>query len=113
GDPNTGIPLRQGTVPRNFLRGFGATQWDAAVHRNIRLHDLLSLQFRAEVFNALNHPNFGPPSGDFGLGGFGVSSQMLGRSLSGSGGSVGVGALSPLYQMGGPRSAQFALKLVF
>ncbi len=112
-NPNTGIPLRQGTVPRNFLRGFGATQWDVALHRNIRLHDLVALQFRAEVFNFLNHPNFGPPSGEFGLGGFGLASQMLGRSLSGSAGSVGVGALSPLYQMGGPRSAQFALKLVF
>jgi len=113
GNLNTGIPLRQGTVPRNFLRGFGAAQWDVAVHRSIHVHDRLTFEFRAEAFNVLNHPNFGPPGGSFGLGGFGVSSQMLGRSLSGSAGSVGVGALSPLYQMGGPRSAQFALKMVF
>jgi hypothetical protein len=35
---------------------------------------------------------------------------MLGRSL----GSGGVnGGFNPLYQVGGPRSTQFALKLVF
>lgn len=111
GDPNTGIPSRQGTVPRNFLRGFGAAQWDVAIHRTIHLDGPVSLQLRAEGFNIFNHPNFGAPSGNFGLGGFGLSSQMLGRSLSS--GSLGVGALNPLYQLGGPRSGQFALKLFF
>jgi hypothetical protein len=110
-DPNTFFPLRQGNVPRNFLRGFGATQWDFAVHRDFPVHESLKLQFRAELFNVLNHPNFGPPSGQFGLGGFGLSSQMLGQSLAG--GTVGGGGLSPLYQIGGPRSAQLALKLLF
>jgi hypothetical protein len=111
-DPNTGSPLRQGTLPRNFLRGFGALQWDAGIHRDFPIHESLQLQFRAEVFNIVNHPNFGPPSGLFGRGGFGLSSQMLGQSLAGSG-STGSGAFSPLYQIGGPRSMQFALKLSF
>jgi hypothetical protein len=35
----------------------------------------------------------------------------LGQSLAG--GNVGSGALSPLYQLGGPRSIQLALKLSF
>jgi hypothetical protein len=110
-DPNTGLPLRQGTTPRNLLRAFNAAQWDFGVHRSFPIHERLKLQFRAELFNILNHPNFGPPSGAFGSGGFGVSSQMLGRSLSG--GNLSGGGLDPLYQVGGPRSAQFALKLTF
>jgi hypothetical protein len=110
-DPNTFIPLRQGNVPRNFLRAFGATQWDFAVHRDFPIHESLMLQFRAEMFNVVNHPNFGPPSGLFGIPGFGLSTQLLGQTLSGT--NVGAGALNPLYQIGGPRSIQFALKLQF
>lgn len=111
-DPNTFVPLRQGNVPRNFLRGFGATQWDFAVHRDFPIHESVKLQFRAEMFDVLNHPNFGAPNGGFGTNSFGVSSQMLGQSLSGFG-SAGSGSLSPLYQIGGPRSVQLALKLQF
>jgi len=110
-DPNTGNPQRQGTTPRNFLRGFGAAQWDFAVHRDFPIHESLHLQFRAEMFNVLNHPNFGPPIGQFGAGGFGISNQVLSQNLSGS--NLGGGGFSPLYQIGGPRSIQFALKLTF
>jgi hypothetical protein len=110
-DPNTGLPTRQGTLPRNALRGFSAAQWDFAVHRDFPIHESLKLQFRAEMFNVLNHPNFGPPSGSFGLGGFGVSSQLLGQSLNAT--NLGGGAFSPLYQLGGPRSIQLALKMTF
>ncbi len=109
--PNSGgTPLRQGNVPRNFLRGFGATQWDFAVHRDFPLREALKLEFRAEMFNLLNHPNFGPPSGQFGFGGFGVSRQTLAQALSGGGVS---GGFNPLYQIGGPRSIQLGLKFMF
>ena len=111
-----GLPTRQGNLGRNALRGFGVAQWDFAVHRDFPIHESVKLQFRAEMFNLLNHPNFGPPIGDLYLPSavnpqFGLSTQMLGQSLSG--GNVGSGALSPLYQLGGPRSIQLALKLFF
>jgi hypothetical protein len=114
-----GLPARQGDVPRNFLRGFGAAQWDFAIHRDFRLRESLRLQFRAEMFNVLNHPNFGQPRNQFGtpaaFGGFGLSTKMLGQYLDGGGGNsnVGGGSFSPLYQLGGPRSIQLALKLSF
>jgi hypothetical protein len=40
---------------------------------------------------------------------------MLGQYLDGGGhgSTIGSGAFSPLYQIGGPRSIQFALKLSF
>jgi hypothetical protein len=104
-------PARQGTLGRNALRGFGATQWDFAVHRDFPVSESVKLQFRAEMFNILNHPNFGPPNGGFGSPSFGLSSAMLGQSLAGT--TFGAGGLSPLYQIGGPRSMQFALKLSF
>jgi len=110
-DPTTGLPVRQGTLPRNALRGFGATQWDFAVHREFPIHESLKLQFRAEMFNVLNHPNFGPPDGNLDDLTFGRSTQMLGESLAG--GNLGSGAFDPLYQLGGPRSIQLGLKLLF
>jgi Carboxypeptidase regulatory-like domain/TonB dependent receptor len=110
-DPNTGNPTRQGSLGRNALRGFGATQWDLAVHREFPIRESLKLQFRTEMFNLLNHPNFGPPNSQFGAGGFGLASQTLSESLSS--GSLGSGGFNPLYQIGGPRSVQFALKLLF
>ncbi len=114
-DPPTdasGNPLRQGTLGRNALRGFGATQWDFAVHRTFPIHESITLQFRAELFNVLNHSNFAPPVADLNnRTQFGQSTQMLGRYLA-SFNQAG-GSFSPLYQMGGPRSVQFALKLHF
>ena len=87
------------------------TQWDFAVHRDFPIHENIKLQFRAEMFNVLNHPNFGQPDGVLSDPTFGVSQQLLGQYLSG--GLVGSGAFSPLYQVGGPRSIQLALKLQF
>jgi hypothetical protein len=113
-DPVTGNPLRQGNVPRNFLRGFGATQWDFAIHREFPIRESVKLQFRAEMFNLLNHPNFGPPISSWPFN-FGISKKTLGQFLDGGGGAsnVGGGAFSSLYQVGGPRSIQLALKLFF
>jgi hypothetical protein len=116
-DSGTGNPLRQGDAPRNFLRAFGAVQWDLAVHRDFPIRESLNLQFRAELFNVLNHPDFGPPNGQFlspafgGPAGFGISTQTLAQSLNGD--NLGAGAFNPLYQIGGPRSVQLALKLMF
>jgi hypothetical protein len=81
------------------------------VHREFPIHESLKLQFRAELFNVLNHPNFGPPDGNLTDPQFGQSTATLGRSLSG--GNLGSGAFDPLYQLGGPRSIQFGLKLSF
>jgi hypothetical protein len=112
---SNGNPTRQGDLGRNALRGFGAAQWDFAVHRDFPIHESLKLQFRAEMFNVLNHPNFGPPVGDLQSPQsvnpqFGLSTQTLADSL---GGPAGLGGFNALYQVGGPRSIQLALKLFF
>jgi hypothetical protein len=93
-----------GDAPRNFVRGFGAWQMDLAIRREFPLYERLKLQFRAEAFNVFNHPNFGTVDSHYGFTTFGLATQSLAQSL---------GGLSPLYQMGGPRSLQFALKVLF
>ncbi|HEY9401975.1 MAG TPA: carboxypeptidase-like regulatory domain-containing protein [Pyrinomonadaceae bacterium] len=104
------VPGRQGTLGRNSLRGFGFAQVDLALRRRFALTDRVGVQVRAEFFNALNHPNFGDPVNELGSSRFGESIQTLGKSL----GTGGVnGGLSPLYQVGGSRSIQLALRLDF
>lgn len=101
---------QQGDVGRNFLRGFSAHQLDLALRRQFFLTENVRVQFRAELFNALNTANFARPVSDLASGSFGQPTRTLARSL-GAGGSNG--GFNPLYQFGGARSAQFALKLLF
>jgi hypothetical protein len=112
----SGNPTRQGNLGRNALRAFGVWQWDLALHRDFPIRESLKLQFRAELFNVLNHPNFGPPLADLSnKTQFGLATQMFGQSLNGGsfGSNLGGGGFDPLYQIGGPRSMQFGLKVQF
>lgn len=95
---------RQGTLGRNVLRGFPVSQLDLSLRRQFNLTEKLNVQFRAEAFNLLNHPNFANPTGILTSAIFGRATQMLGS---------GLGGLSPLFQIGGPRSLQLALKFQF
>src|SRR5678815_3027247 len=52
----------QGTLGRNSLRGPGAWQLDVGLHRRFNLTERMNLEFRYEVFNVLNHPNFYIPT---------------------------------------------------
>jgi len=110
-DPITFAPLRQGNVGRNAFRGFGALQWDFAARREFGLGESRRLEFRAELFNVLNHPSFSNPVGDISSAFFGRSIQTLNQGLNGA--TVGAGGFNPLYQIGGPRSGQLTLKLQF
>lgn len=109
----TPVPLRQGTLGRNSLRGFGAKQWDFSLHRDFMLPKTLDLQFRAELFNIVNYPNFGGVNANFTTPlrpTFGQATETLAQSLGGGGSA---GGFNPLFQIGGPRSIQLALKLMF
>jgi len=95
---------RQGTLGRNAMAGFGLTQVDLSIARKFPITERISLQFRADAFNVLNHPNFTNPDGVL------VSPFLL---LSQSTLNTGLGGLNPLFQEGGPRSLQLSLKLAF
>jgi hypothetical protein len=101
---------QQGDFGRNVLRGFNAFQADIGGQRQFHLTEKTNLRFRAEFFNIFNHPNFGPPTNILTSPLFGRSTQTLANAL-GSGGANG--GFNPLYEIGGPRSIQLALKLQF
>lgn len=79
---------QEGTLGRDVLRGFPAWQVNGALRRQFRVCETTRIQFRAELFNLLNHPNFGPPNTSLASALFGQSTQMLSTSL-GSGGTSG------------------------
>lgn len=99
-----------GNAGRNILRNPGLEQFDASLLKSTRITERLTAQFRVEFFNLLNHSNFASPaaSGNNLL----TAGSSFGLSQETANMSVG-GLLSPLFNSGGPRSIQFALKLLF
>jgi hypothetical protein len=54
-----------GNAGRNILIGPGTTELDFSVFKNNhvrRISENFNIQFRAEIFNLLNHANFAPPT---------------------------------------------------
>lgn len=96
---------QQGTEGRNDIRGFGLTQFDLSLAKKFTLTERLHLQFRADAFNLLNHPNFTNPQA---LVFYGPTQQQSTMMLN-----QGLGGLNPLFQQGGPRSLQLSLRLTF
>lgn len=54
-----------GNAGPNIIRGPGINNLDLGLHKNFRFNEKRSLQLRVEAFNALNHPNFIGPSGNY------------------------------------------------
>ncbi|MBX3290075.1 MAG: TonB-dependent receptor [Acidobacteria bacterium] len=117
-DPNT-----SGTMQRNALRGFNLFQTDLTLRREFKLNERFRVQLRGEAFNIFNQANFGTnfsnnytairrqltggvPT-DTLFTNVGLSTFTLSNQLGGTGG------LNSLYTVGGPRSLQFAIKVLF
>ncbi len=84
-------------------------QQDIALRRDFPFTERVGLQFRIEAFNLLNHSIMGTVNNYLSMGAtgpnaFGVAINTLNGQL---------GGLNSLYQTGGPRSLQAALKLHF
>ena len=84
-----------GTVGRNSFVGPGFEDIDLSLIKNTKVTERMNVQFRADAFNFLNHPNYGQPSGTIG--------------------SVGVinSTRFPTGDSGSSRQMQLALKLQF
>jgi hypothetical protein len=95
----------EGDAGRNAARGFDAVQADMTLRRDFPFTERVGLQFRAEAYNIFNHPSFGSIYNSLDNGSlFGQAYTTLGSQL---------GGLSSIYQLGGSRSMQVALKLHF
>lgn len=114
-------PARQGNLERNSLQSFATRQVDLAVRRTFNLTESLRFQLRAEAFNVFNTANFNIPNSSCAtvcgtFANFGEATTTLGRGLSGNTGSTQSGpsaGFNSLYQIGGPRSLQFAVKIIY
>jgi hypothetical protein len=51
-----------GNLGRDTLIGPGVATWDFSALKDTSIHERLTLQFRAEIFNLLNHTNFNTPN---------------------------------------------------
>lgn len=100
----------QGTLGRNALNGFGASQLDLALRREFFVGEKRSLQLRVDAFNALNQANFADPIRFLASPLFGQSNSMLNLMLGT--GSPGSG-LAPIFQGGGARSLQIGVRFRF
>jgi outer membrane receptor protein involved in Fe transport len=94
-------PGTLGNLQRDFLWGPGITQFNWSLIKDTPIKEKAHLQFRAEFFNILNHPNFSLPNASAfvqGVNGGGSPNPTFGQILS---------TTTPARQI------QFALKLMF
>jgi hypothetical protein len=61
-----------GTAGRNVVLGPGLASLDLSMQKEVPIYDRAKLQFRLDVYNSLNHPNFALPGRIFGAANFGV-----------------------------------------
>jgi hypothetical protein len=97
----------QGNAGRNLARGFDAIQTDLALRREFKIGERLGVQLRLETFNLFNHPVFGS-----------IYSSRASNTLAQFGNAYNtqnsqLGGLNSLFQQGGPRSLQIALRIHF
>jgi hypothetical protein len=94
-----------GNMGRNIFRGPGFVNWDASIGKTWSLSERMKLQFRAEFFNLLNHPNFSSSS---------ISGELGDPSSVGlATATPDVEASNPVIGSGGSRHIQLGLKLVW
>jgi hypothetical protein len=102
--PLTGLAALGG--PPAQIPGPGFHRLDFSVFKNIPFNERVRMQFRAEMFNILNHPNFNAP----GFGGNGVVSIGGSTNFTSSNfGEIGSTRDAPYDS----RQIQFALKLYY
>jgi hypothetical protein len=87
-------------LPRNVLRGPTLTNLDIALAKTTSITERYKLEFRAEFFNALNHPEFAQPT-------------LLDGAANIESPTFGEITTTGTFRGATPRIGQFALRLTF
>jgi hypothetical protein len=95
-------------MSRGLLSGTPFFGLDMSVTKTQKFTERLSAEFRAELFNAFNHPAFSGPENGLDCGST-CATDGLGRSTS----TPDTAATNPVLGTGGPRRMQFGVKLIF
>jgi hypothetical protein len=101
---------QQGSLGRNAIYGNGVAQFDISVRRTFETFHGTSLELGINIFNLFNHPEFADPVPFLSDPLFGESTSMQNLMLGSGTPNTG---LSPLFQTGGPRSAEFVFRFSF
>jgi len=98
-------PLRPGYASRgtDFLPGIN--NWNFALSKTIRLTERFNLQFRADTFNILNHPQYGTPS----VSAFSPAQTGIQGAITAAVGRF----LQPQFADGGGRVMRYEMRLRF
>ena len=112
------LPGTYGNLERSLIHGPGDWQADLTVQKTFPIHESINMEFRAELYNIFNHPNFANPPGTIAPTAFGASfqpGQALTSTTAGNGGAFGKfnQTLSTSVGTGANRQIQFALRLNF
>jgi hypothetical protein len=103
-----------GNLGRNVFRDTGFRNLDLSISKNWKIKERFSAQFRAEMFNVLNHPNFANPWG--GTSGYGAGA-FADPSIVGTFGcgcaTPDAASVNPVLGSGSARAIQFGLKFLW
>ncbi|MEI9979908.1 MAG: carboxypeptidase regulatory-like domain-containing protein [Edaphobacter sp.] len=114
---STGNILRQGNSPTNGYRLFALKQWDLAASHSWQIYERVNLYFRVDAFNILNIVNFAEPYTGWSPTGasiFGVATSTYASANGSTPSDLGQsGTQLSVFQNGGNRSLQLALKIKF
>jgi hypothetical protein len=105
-----------GNVARNNVFGPGFEDIDFSVFKNTKfeIQDIpLNVQFRAEMYNLLNHVNLASPAGTQLGNNLWDGSSGFSGAFSTTSATIGSGNFSPGIGPGEPFNVQLALKLIF
>jgi hypothetical protein len=97
-----------GTVGKNIFRNPPYRAWDFSVFKDFKIKERLTAQFRAEIFNVLNHPVFGQVDSGH-LANNDPSAGVLGLANETPDAAAG----NPVLGSGAARDVQLGLKLIF